>query len=220
MAGGFNARPQSDRWSGHPGWSSHKRRSACPAAPSGVRPGWTGHPVARERPRPPIRNPSCKGADFLDFDSFIGQKLPRVETRPEQQVHAPHSLGPVGTHIPPGGGRPGYARLSRRDFGGESRLAVNPARAGARPRAISRLRASTSSRDRIKHDHDRTSPCHRKDQVPISSDIDRPDFQRKRPENSSTFPSKVSPEVPQADTAITSSDPHDRRTLTALAALV
>ena len=53
--------------------------------------------------------------------------------------------------------------------------------------------------------------CHRQDQVPISSDFDRPDFQRKRPENSSNIPIKMSPVVPQADTAITSSDPHDMK---------
>lgn len=52
---------------------------------------------------------------FLGLRFTHRTKLPRVETRPEKQVHAPHSLGPAGTPIPPA--MAVLADQSGRDFG-------------------------------------------------------------------------------------------------------
>ena len=51
---------------------------------------------------PAHSNPSCKGAFFLEFDSFIRQNPHKEKRDPNQRSTLRHSLGPGETQIPPG----------------------------------------------------------------------------------------------------------------------
>ena len=112
-------------------------------------------------------------------------QLPRVETRPEQQVHAPHSLGPRGTRIPRGVCHPGRDGGISAGVTARSRCPL----ASRRFPGISRPRAVPQS-DPV--DGDRSRPCNRQIQVPISSDFRRPDLHRKPLEHSSASNKKQS----------------------------
>src|SRR5262249_7581336 len=56
---------------------------------------------------PAHSKPSCTGAFFLVFASFIRQHSHEEKRDPNGRSTLHHSLGPVGTRVPPGVGRPG-----------------------------------------------------------------------------------------------------------------
>ncbi len=49
---------------------------------------------------PAHSKPSCKGAFFLEFDSFIRQNSHKEKRDPDRRSTLRHSLGPKGTRIP------------------------------------------------------------------------------------------------------------------------
>ena len=51
---------------------------------------------------PAHSNPSCTGAFFLEFDSFIRQNPHKEKRDPDRRSTLRHSLGPKGTRIPSG----------------------------------------------------------------------------------------------------------------------
>jgi hypothetical protein len=51
---------------------------------------------------PAHSNPSCTGAVFLDFASFIEQNSHKEKRDPNSRSTLRHSIGPSGTRIPPG----------------------------------------------------------------------------------------------------------------------
>ncbi len=73
------------------------------AAPRPIRPDATAYPGDRPCPFETL----MQRCGLLGLRFVHRTRLPRVETRPKQQVHAPHSIGPRGTRIPRGGGHPG-----------------------------------------------------------------------------------------------------------------
>lgn len=50
---------------------------------------------------PAHSKPSCKGAFFLEFDSFIRQNPQKQKRDPVRRSTLRHSIGPKGTRIPP-----------------------------------------------------------------------------------------------------------------------
>src|SRR5262249_41212085 len=64
---------------------------------------------------PAHSKPSCTGAFFLDFASFIEQNPHEEKRDPNSRSTLHHSFGLAGTRIPPSFGRPGMGdRLSGR----------------------------------------------------------------------------------------------------------
>ena len=111
---------------------------------------------------------------LLGFRFVHRTLLPRVETRPKQQVHAPHSLGPRGTRIPCGAGRPG-----RDDRSGDGSLPDPGGLAPIGDHHGSPIREPARCGDRI--GRDRPKWCLRENQVPISSDFRRRNFESEAP---------------------------------------
>jgi hypothetical protein len=67
------------------------------------RPARPERPPRRTRATAPAHsNPSCTGAFFLGFESFIRQNSHKEKRDPDIRSTLRHSLGPKGTRIPPG----------------------------------------------------------------------------------------------------------------------
>ncbi len=96
-----SARHRFDRCCVRRDWSWRRRRSSM-LSKAARRPARLDRPPRRTRATAPAHsNPSCTGAFFLDFDSFIRQNPHKEKRDPNSRSTLHHSLGPKGTRIPP-----------------------------------------------------------------------------------------------------------------------